>query len=282
MKAISAISFLIIFLFFQTPAQTTLKDSSCSTQTAKIMILGMYHMSNPGQDAYNIEADDVLSAKRQKEIKDVVEKLAAFKPTKITIESTYRSTYWTSRYEQYLKGEYKLERNEVEQIGFQLAKILGHKTLYPVDFPMWMNGLMPNEREEPKAKPNSTPTPQATPQPAKREVPPYLAKLEAMMKTATVNDILIYLNSAEYNEPDHASYMEMLLPSETIAIYQQTDLVTNWYKRNLRIFTNINRVTDFPDDRILLIIGSGHLKILKDLARDSPQFCLVEASDYLK
>lgn len=272
---------VMLFLFFQT-TQAQLKDASCSEQTAKIMILGMYHMDNPGQDTYNLEADNVLSAKRQKEIAEVVEKLAGFKPTKIALESAYRNTYWTSRYEKYLTGEYKLEKNEIEQIGFQLAKKLNHKTLYPVDFPMWMNGLMPNEREEPKVTPSPSPTPQSTPQPAKREMPLHVAKLENLVKTGTVKDVLMYLNNLEYEKIDHAIYMSMLMPSETIAIYDKTDLVTNWYKRNLRIFTNINRVTEFPNDRILLIIGSGHLKILKDFAIDSPQFCLVEANDYLK
>ncbi len=33
-----------------------------------IMILGTYHMDNPGSDAVNFEADDVLTAKRQREL----------------------------------------------------------------------------------------------------------------------------------------------------------------------------------------------------------------------
>lgn len=40
--------------------------------------------------------------------------------------------------------------------------------------------------------------------------------------------------------------------------------------------------TEFPNDRVLLIVGSGHLTILRDFARDSPQFCLVDAEAYLK
>lgn len=261
--------------------ETSSQNAACSEQKAKILIVGMYHMNNPGQDKYNIEADDVLSAKRQSEINKVLDSLAAYKPTKIAIESAYRDRYWPSRYEQFLKDSYKLGRNEIEQIGFQLAKRLNHPTLYPIDFPMWMNGLMPNEMEQPRQKPDSQPKTQSPSQP-KQEIPPYLARQEELIRTGTVTDVLRYLNSEDYIKPSHAYYMEMLLPSETIAIYEQTDLVTNWYKRNLRMFTNINRITDFPNDRILLIVGSGHLKILKDFAKDSPQFCLVEASEYLR
>jgi hypothetical protein len=69
--------------------------------------------------------------------------------------------------------------------------------------------------------------------------------------------------------------MEMLLPDETNAPYGRTELVANWYKRNLRIFDNVNRIARSPVDRILLVIDSGHQTILADFARSSSYFCLV-------
>jgi len=45
--------------------------------------------------------------------------------------------------------------------------------------------------------------------------------------------------------------------------------VANWYKRNLRIVVNINRITEPGKDRILVIIGAGHLKLLKEFAADA-------------
>ncbi len=118
------------------------------------MILGTYHMDNPRLDAKNLEADDVLLPKRQREITELVEKLARFNPTKIAIEAPYsEKTQWNNRYKKFLAGEHKLTRNEIEQIGFQLAKRLNHQTLYPVDFPMMMSGLRYDEVEFPKPKP---------------------------------------------------------------------------------------------------------------------------------
>jgi hypothetical protein len=73
----------------------------------------------------------------------------------------------------------------------------------------------------------------------------------------------------------------MLKRTTGAAIYQRTDLVINWYKRNLRIFTNLNRITEFGKDRVLLIMGAGHLKILKDLTRDAPYYCLADTEAYL-
>jgi hypothetical protein len=80
-----------------------------------------------------------------------------------------------------------------------------------------------------------------------------------------------------------AQYLKMLLPDKSsVAIYARTDLVTNWYKRNLRILTNLIRVTDIGKDRVLLVIGAGHLAILRQLAADSDYFCLVDPQPYLQ
>jgi hypothetical protein len=266
----------------QTPNEISKKDSLCDDKSAKILILGSYHMDNPGKDEINIEASDVLTPQKQQEINEVLDKLARFKPTKIAIESAYRSPNWTTRYEKFLAGEHQLGRNEIEQIGFQLAKRLHHTKIYPVDFPMWMNGLMPSEIEEPKVKPQPKPATEAKKAEPQAALPPYLAKHEQLMRNGTVLQILQNLNSEEYIKADHAIYMNLMLPKEDIAIYGSTDLLTNWYKRNFRIFTNIARITEFPEDRILLIIGSGHLKILRDLAIDSPYFCLADTEFYLK
>jgi hypothetical protein len=69
----------VVFCFVSISAFTQ------STKT-KVLVLGTYHMNNPGLDKFNMKVDDVTSAKRQKEIAEFVNALAAFKPTKICLE----------------------------------------------------------------------------------------------------------------------------------------------------------------------------------------------------
>jgi hypothetical protein len=85
------------------------------------MILGTFHMVNPGLDAYNVEADDVRSPPRQREISELLNRLERFRPTVIAMEGKYGSDTWPERYARYLTGEYDLGRNEIKQIGFRLA-----------------------------------------------------------------------------------------------------------------------------------------------------------------
>src|SRR5437016_6073179 len=91
-------------------------DQSCPAGRSQLLILGNYHMSNPGLDSTNLQADDVLSPRRQEEIADVVEHLARFAPTRIAIEAPYRDTWSTASYGKYLQGQHTLGRNETEQI----------------------------------------------------------------------------------------------------------------------------------------------------------------------
>jgi hypothetical protein len=91
------------------------------------------------------------------------------------------------------------------------------------------------------------------------------------------------MNNEEKLIKNHGeNYLLNIAPDDKVAIYERADQVSNWYKRELRIFANINRITEFPNDRVLVLIGSGHLKIQRDFALDAPQFCLIDAEPYLK
>ncbi len=56
-------------------------------------------------------------------------------------------------------------------------------------------------------------------------------------------------------------------------------LAMHWYSRNLRIYRHIQQITTSPDDRILVIFGSGHVQILKHLFECSPQYKLVKFNE---
>jgi hypothetical protein len=63
--------------------------------------------------------------------------------------------------------------------------------------------------------------------------------------------------------------------------YPSADQIAGWYNRNLRIFANLQRITEVPDERII-IIGGGHLPILRHCVMASPEYNLVEVCDYLR
>ncbi|MFB3042277.1 MAG: DUF5694 domain-containing protein, partial [Candidatus Poribacteria bacterium] len=83
----------------------------------------------------NVEADDVMTPKRQIEIKQLVGRLKKFKPTKVAVEhESEKDVELQTTYRSYLNGNYQLRRNETQQIGFRLAQQMGHRHIYPVDW----------------------------------------------------------------------------------------------------------------------------------------------------
>ncbi|MBK8726537.1 MAG: hypothetical protein IPL96_10990 [Holophagaceae bacterium] len=247
-----------------------------------LLVLGSFHMENPGQDAHNFEVKDILGPRKQKELAELLDRLEAYRPTKILIEAAYKGSPSPANYQKYLAGQFTLTPNEIHQVAFALARRLGHKTVYPVDYAMWMDGRVPAEIGEAKARP-AAPGPQpaaATPAPA--PLPERLQTLARTLDQGTVLDGLRLVNSPDFIREDHATYIEGLPPDPySTELYGTTDPVTNWYKRNLRIFTNVYRVAE-PGDRLLLLIGSGHLAILNRLAIDSRDFVLMDTLPYLR
>ncbi|MEJ7698714.1 MAG: DUF5694 domain-containing protein [Pyrinomonadaceae bacterium] len=103
------------------------------------MILGVYHFANPNLDLVKSNLPDHLSDQKQKEIAELLDLLANFKPTKIVVEAAPENTKVQNNYSEYLKGNYKLTADETAQIGFRLAKRFDLKQLYLADHQISMD-----------------------------------------------------------------------------------------------------------------------------------------------
>ncbi|HEX7680402.1 MAG TPA: DUF5694 domain-containing protein, partial [Thermoanaerobaculia bacterium] len=175
-------------LFAESPFRYTAIES-CGPNRSPILILGTYHMSNPKLDSRNLDADDVLSPRRQNELEQLATALARFAPAKIAVEGPYGETYWTDRYAKQREGKLAPGRNEIEQIGFRVAKLRDLARIHPIDFPMFMSGLTPSEVE---LKPPTAPAPPATnAEPAGEEK---LSDEDRLLRSMTVAQYLARLN----------------------------------------------------------------------------------------
>lgn len=243
----------------------------------KIMIVGVYHFGNPGQDVFNPEVDDMLAEKRQQEIAQVLELLKAYKPTKVALEA--RATPNTDsimqqRYKDHLQGTRKLTAGETDQLGLRLAKMMGHKQVYCVDAAAEFNfgavaEFMQQNNQQDKLQAFMDYGQQMTEQRNKQ------------IASLSVPELLYDINKPESIAAQHEPYYKFI-PVGKDSNYVGADLVADWYKRNIRIFANLNRIATEPEDRIILIIGAGHVKYLRDLIKESPNLEYVEAIDYLK
>lgn len=254
------------------PAQGT--PAREKAKRAEVLVLGTYHMANPGHDIYNMQADDVLAPKRQQELAELAAVLKKFQPTKIAVEADYGTDAIPKRYAEYLAGTHPLSRNEIEQIGFRLAKDLGHTTIYPAD----ADGDFPWPRIVNYAKANG--------QSAKLEEISgggWGAMVKAQgdyLKTHSVLEILLYLNSDARVAKDVGFYYLVARFGEP-GDYAGPDLLAEWYRRNIRIYNNVMKLVATPEDRILVVFGSGHLGWLRQDFASNPTLRLRKLEDFV-
>jgi len=263
---------LAAFVFLSVLPSSSAIAQAAPPQRAEILILGTYHMANPGRDIFNMAADDVLAPKRQAEIAELLEVLKRFKPTKIAIESTVYDDRRPKQYAEYLAGKYTLTSNEIEQVGFRLAKELGMKAIYPVD----IDGDFPWQRviNFAKAKGRSTLLDQLM-----SEIGVMVKEQDAYLKSNSVLETLLYMNDDEKVALDVGFYYREAHLGEP-GDYAGPDLLASWYQRNIRIFNNIASIIGSPNERVLVIYGAGHLGWLRQIVANDPTMKLRKLSEF--
>jgi hypothetical protein len=240
----------------------------------EVLVLGVYHMSNPGHDIFNTQADDVLSAKRQAEVAQLVEVLKRFGPTKIAIEADVYSHRIAREYSDYVAGKYTLSRNEIDQIGYRLAKDLGHKSVYPVD----ADGEFPHQRVVNYAKASGR-TPEFDAMMG--EIGNMVKAQDAYLASHTILETLLSMNDDDKVTGDVGFYYREAHLGEP-GDWAGADLVSEWFRRNMRIYSNVVRLIDSPNEHILVIFGAGHLGWLRHDFASDPTVRLRKLADFVR
>ncbi len=274
MKRFIFLAALVISASLAVVAQQTKANPTPTEARAEVLVLGTYHMANPGHDIFNMKADDVLAPKRQAEMTELIEVLKKFHPTKIAIESDAGSDKIPKRYADYLAGKYELTANEIDQIGLRLAKELGHKTVYPVD----ADGDFPYQRLVNYAKGSG----RSKELDAINSV--FAANVKAQgdyLASHSILETMLLLNSDERATQEVGLYYRMAAIGEA-QDWAGADLLADWFRRNVRIYSNVVKLADSPNERVLVIFGAGHLGWLRQDFASSPNLRLRKLSDLSK
>jgi hypothetical protein len=239
---------------------------------ARVMVLGVYHFGNPNQDYVRTDVDDHLSERRQTEIREVLDLLAAFRPTKVALEAVPGSSPVPDRYQAYLRGEDTLRADERDQLGFRLARRFGLPRVYAVDQKLDMDVAGVVAAAEASGDSAFLRL--------FRQTIAEVQELEARKASLTVREILELANDPQALERQADLYLQIARVRGD-GDFKGPDVLAAWYQRNFRIFSNLVRVVESPEDRVLVIFGAGHAPILRELVRSSPDLELVEPNDYL-
>jgi len=247
---------------------------------AQLLLLGTFHFMDSGLDDYKPKHDvDILSAERQREVVGLLDRLAEFAPTRIAVEwDRDDQARLDERYSQYLAGEFEISSNEIYQLGFRLGQRLGHDRLYAVD--------ADGRRYEPWVDSKKWAKKNDQGWVTKHDWHERYEKLyeweDARKTQVPLRDYLLYMNSPERLALGHGHYLVGGFKAGDGTEFPGADHLSGWwYNRNLRIFANLLQLARESEDRILFIVGAGHVPILRHAAQSAPDVELVEVSGVL-
>lgn len=283
--------FLFLCLLMMTAANT---QNPPVDPEVPVMVLGTFHFAYPNLDVVKTDKKDqidVLSPQRQAEIEALVERLKAFAPTRIAIETmTAQQARIDSQYQAYLNGSFALPKGEEYQIGFRLAKALGHTKVYCTDVYGNIDYFVQADGKggyAPRAERQRQLEGYGMLQDSLARVPAAVQQNKTRTEASryqTIAQILASMNEPAAQLRDHSGYLGQRFRYEADPYdYTGADWVAlTWYSRNLRIFRNLQRIPSSGKDRILAIYGAGHAYLLNQFLNESPDYKAVSPLPYLQ
>lgn len=281
---------LLCILFFscntENRSHELKKESLPEQKNEKIKVLnfGTFHFGYT-PDTNKTEFDE-NTEEAQKEIREISKMLAEFKPTIICIENLPKFNEEINKaYQEFLVNSTKLNTNygESSMIGFDVGRLCDVKKIYGIDnHHMGYNYRVGDFIERSPELENSIDSKtylQLTNEPF--EDYPEMAKREANYDRLSLLEKLKLIN-----EPLHLDYSINTNADKLLYVgidngFEGADNAAIFYHRNMKIYSNLNRIPMTNKDRVFIIMGTAHTAFLREFIKRSPKFEMVNTIEYL-
>ena len=255
---------------------------------ANIMILGTFHFAiKEGIDIVKVQNEN-----RQEELSEIIRKISEFKPNKLCVElRPSEEKIYNKFFQEFLENteldiNKKLSQFTIKGADYDITKYIDERIKFAFDLAKYnkINYIHCIDYYDGWTQPLVF-------EEAKKDEMVYKKLEKSFMKFAdsyynnfteenSIEKIYKFLNDKEINELQHSTsflaFNEIGSGEDSVGV----DFVASWYKRNLHIFANLKNIAK-EEDRILVLYGAGHLKLLRDFINDSSDLNYVEALDYL-
>jgi hypothetical protein len=240
----------------------------------KILTIGTFHF-HLVKSQFGVDFD-INSKEKQKELTDLCKQIEIYKPTKIFVEWEYsKQNELDELYALYLKdksfelikqkygkNETMYFESEVQQLGFRLANRLGHKKLYAFDYLL-------NEPNDTLMvaiqKANQTDLMNDI----QNEFGEYAQTIISKFKEEkSIKNLLLFLNNKELENKLNSGYISLFNKAGSKDDFSGAYFVSERFRRNLYMYSLIQKQIDKTDERILVIVGGQHAAGFRDFIRD--------------
>ena len=264
------ITVLLFFIISFNPTYSQAKKK-------QILLIGTFHFENPGLDAAKVNTFNVMTDKSQKELENITNKIKKFGPDKVFVEWDYeKQGKYDELYCSNTDSLLKNNKSEMVQLALRSAKKLGHQKLYGIDYKRFSfpgDSLMKGMKEANQF-----------------DLIKKSEELTANMQKSinqkngkySLTELLLYYNTNKSNEDNIQWYLETANKAGKTDNFVGAYLVSEWYRRNLYMYSLIQKLTESKDNKIMVLLGSGHAAMLREFIRHDTNFEIVELATVLK
>lgn len=240
-----------------------------------ILNFGTFHMGYTS-DANSIDFDE-HNKENQTRVHEIAEKLSAFKPTVILVETIPENNeQLQAEYKEYLQNPNMVFKNpsEVQLLAYELGRISGTNRIYGIDHKMGYNYNIGNEIEN---LIDSTWHNRYYQDPSK-----FYPQVNINEDSLNLLDNLKLTNHDQYLNFLIAINADMLTHVGSKEGFEGADEATKYYQRNLRMYSNLNRIDLIENDKVFILMGASHTAFFRDFISRSPKYEMVNTFEYLK
>lgn len=237
----------------------------------EILLVGTFHLADTSD--LNALSEKDKSKYSDNDFEQLAIDLAKFQADQVFVEyPLHLQEHLTSIYSSAEVDEINeaFKKNEIYQIGFRLAKMLGHDAIYAVDW-----------NEQPEESIDLSLVAEGKSKAVFDEImgrmKMVLEKLSTIIQQGDIIELYKHINSYENIVNDHQVYLDFMQLDDEIAFEWVTKY---WYYRNLRIVRNIKKSILPETKRAVILYGSGHNYLLKQQLEDDKAIKVIQYGDW--
>jgi hypothetical protein len=278
-------SLIIALVFASCNPKTQQPEPQQPQNTKQALLIGTFHYHNPGADVAQTKSFAILNESAQAELEQISEKIKAYQPDQVFVEWPYdEQQELDSLYQLYLNDTYFTNdslsdfyvKNEIFQLAFRVAKKVGLKSVQAVDyqhtdfpFDSLMTVIESSKQDHLQSQIEET-------------ITYFTEGFNSKIKQgSTLMDLTYYLNSEELRKRSNEFHTQVPLKAGGKDNFVGAHLTAEWYRRNLFMWSLVEKSISNKDERIMLLLGASHIAMIKDLIDNNPNWSTVELQEVM-
>ncbi|NIG57588.1 DUF5694 domain-containing protein [Chitinophaga sp. Cy-1792] len=266
----------------------TLVQAQQPKKEKEVLLIGVFHFNNPGADLVKTKSFDVMSDKAQHELETITDQIKKFKPTKIFVEWDYddqhsldtlydlylKDTYFKYVQDKYPKSNF-YKQNEIFQLSFRAGKKAGLNKIHAIDVAIdWpydsvMTAMKKAGQTDLQAEIDNV-------------IKQHGEKDNALMQKLSLTQLLLEYNTMKSRNENLGLYLTTFNKAGAVNDFAGAYSTAAWYKRNLYMYSLVQKLTERNDERVMVVLGAGHAALFKHFIDLDDNYKVVELSDVLK